>query len=369
MKLIITGGHLTPALSLIDYAGKMGDEIIFIGRRHRDVHHQVESREKAEIESRRCTFISLDTIKIERHRPWMILITFPRLCIAFAKALKIIREHKPDVVVSFGGYVAVPVALAAFFHRVPIITHEQTQAMGLANQIIAHLAYRIAVSWEDTAGYVPAAKKVLTGNPLRAEIRIDNPRPDFVSSEKPIIYITGGNQGSAVINRVIFDLIPALVHDFYCIHQTGNQPDFDTGNQVRQTLPPLDQAHYTLRTWYSAAEVGWILSHAHIVIGRSGANTVAEIMAKAVPSIFIPLPVAAYDEQTKNAQLVVDAQAGLLVRQEHLTAESLTSAIKQSQKDYAKLKAHSLTLAKLTHLAPEIKLYSLIKDAHEPDHH
>lgn len=369
MKLLITGGHLTPALSFLDFVKKQGDEVVFVGRQHSSKDHQIESHEKAEVENRQAHFEYVDTVKINRHEIVKSLLTLPKIITSILTARKVLIEHQPDIVVSFGGYVAVPVVIAAKTLSIPIFTHEQTMVIGLANKVIALLADKVGTSWPQTHGVDASPKYTLTGNPIRYELKQKSTlKPDWVTSQKPILYITGGSQGSKRINAEITAMVSKLVPDYYCIHQCGSEADFVNASQVRLSLPEEQRQNYTVRTWFSAVEVAWILSHAMLVIGRAGANTVSELIEAEVPSILIPLPNAGQNEQYLNAFYLSERHAALLLPQPKLNQSSLFEAIKSVTQRSDTIKKALKAIKNELPKQPEEAIYKTIQDIYAAKH-
>lgn len=365
MKLLVTGGHLTPALSLIDYARSMSDEIIFVGRKFANTKKSQESREKAEIENRGGIFYSIATVKIQRHQKIKSFMTILGILPAIVTSIRILKSHQPDVVVSFGGYVAVPVVIAAKLLHIPIFTHEQTHVVGLANRLIFKFADVIGLSWANTKGTIPKDKAVNVGNPIRYELKINAPKPTWVKSDLPIVYITGGSQGSKIINQVVSKLIPELTQKFLCIHQCGSPDDLEKLNQLKLTLAGKSKSNYVVRTWFSAHEVSWILSHAKIVIGRSGANTITEIIYKDVPAILIPLPHSGGNEQYHNAQALSDQNASILLPQSQLDSSRLKNDIYKLIENHQKYASNLAGLIKLLKSNPEENIHRILVSLHE----
>ena len=255
--------------------------------------------------------------------------------LGFFQALGILSRERPQAVLSFGSYVAVPVVLAAWILGVPVITHEQTLKSGLSNKVIARFAKKVAVSWQDSLSHFPKSKAVLVGNPIRPEVlNIDRKRVS-----RPTIYITGGNQGAHVLNEMVLEILKELLEKYQVIHQTGGSAvnkDYETLNAFAAQLPTRLRSRYQLAKWFDTEVVIDIFSRASILVGRSGANTVFETMALGIPAVFVPLPIAAGDEQTKNAQLMEEFGAALILPQERLTPKRLLAAINLIVDNYKK---------------------------------
>ncbi|MFC1653938.1 glycosyltransferase [Patescibacteria group bacterium] len=368
MKLLITGGHLTPALALLDYVTKQRDKTLFVGRKFSSEYHGIESREKSEVENRGATFKSISTIKFHRHKKIQSILTLPKIIFSISRSYKIISDFNPDVIVSFGGYVAIPIVIAAKIKNIPIFTHEQTITSGLANKIIGVLSDKIGVSWPETKKHFSQDKVVLTGNPIRQELRKKSKKPVWVSSDKKIIYITGGNQGSQSINKIVAKSLDDLTKKYYVIHQcggTGKSHYFHDLNKIKLTLPKSKRTNYTIRNWFSSEEVSWILSNSKLIVSRSGANTVTEIIYKGIPAIFIPLPFSGGNEQFLNAKVLSDHKAAVIIDQKKLSKNCLLEKISKIEESYEKFSTNSKTLKKILVNESEKKIYTQIKKLHE----
>ncbi len=350
MKILVSGGHLTPALALIDYVQKNHpeDTVVFVGRLYsQDTTKQV-SQEKNEIDQRHLPFIQFQSPRLTAHQPFVSLALLPfKLIHAIFQALSILNRQKPNVFLSFGGYLAVPLAMAAWLKGIPIVTHEQTRAAGFANQLIARLAKKVAITYQESAQFFPDHKVVLTGNPLRQEVLVEvSTLPTWVKKQptKPILLITCGNQGSHRINEIIGEILPQLVEDWVVVHMVGNPTkqfdDLELLTQKKALLPTDLQDDYYLRRWVSGSDLSWLYTHAQTAVARSGANTVQELAVRHIPTLFIPLPFSHRHEQLLNAQALAHRQAALILTQDEMTNETLFNSIRQLQSMQGILRTH-----------------------------
>jgi UDP-N-acetylglucosamine--N-acetylmuramyl-(pentapeptide) pyrophosphoryl-undecaprenol N-acetylglucosamine transferase len=335
MKVAISGGHLTPALAVMEAFRRLYPDvqIIFIGREYAQEKEQLRSKERDEVERRGIPFFAISAAKVHRTYFWRNIGEFIKFWPSVNKVRKIFQQEKPDVFLSFGGYLAVPIAIVSKLSHIPVITHEQTRSAGLANSLIARISDVVAVSYERTRESFPKHKVVVTGNPLRPAFRrFDHKKPEWlrVSLSLPLIYVTGGSQGSHVLNQNLSRIIGELVKKAVVVHQCGasNASSYIHEMElVRASLSHADQKHYIVREWIAEEDVAWLFQHASVVIARSGANTVLEVAASKTPAIFIPLPFAHDNEQLKNAQWLANAGSASILLQKDLTAQSLLSAI------------------------------------------
>lgn len=337
MKILLSGGHLTPALAFIDYVNEhhSKDTILFAGRAYSRETDEQPSREKKETEIRKVNFIQFEAVKSGDN----ILATLsktPLFLSSVIKASQIISKHKPDVFLSFGGYLAMPLAVAAWLHQVPVVTHEQTRSVGISNQFISRFAKKIAISFEESKRFFPASKTVVTGNLLRKKItkRIKN-KPSWLHSEStlPLLYVTGGSQGSEVINTTISQMLPRLLKDWQVIHQCGaatSQRNYLAEiEQRKQKLNKAQKNRYWVREWITEEELSWIYTHATVVVSRAGANTTQELAFHCVPSVLIPLPFSHFQEQQLNAEALAKTGGAIIISQKQLTSDNLLQAIEQ----------------------------------------
>lgn len=335
-KIIVTGGHLTPALATIEKLRQNTDvEIVFIGRDHATEGDKAPSTEAMVVPGMGIKFYAIKPGRIQRVFTRFTLRSLAKIPLGFFQSLGILSRERPQVILSFGSYVAVPVVFAGWVLGIPIITHEQTLKSGLANKFIAFFAKKIAVSWEESLAHFPKNKAVLVGNPIRSDLLVI----DKKRLSRPLIFITGGNQGAHIINEMVLEILKDLLERYQVIHQTGGSlvnKDFETLTAFASQLPPRLKARYKIAKWFDTQETVEIFSKVSLVVGRSGANTVFETMVLGVPAVFIPLPIAASNEQTKNAELMEKNDAAIILPQERLTPKRLLAAINLIADNYKK---------------------------------
>jgi UDP-N-acetylglucosamine--N-acetylmuramyl-(pentapeptide) pyrophosphoryl-undecaprenol N-acetylglucosamine transferase len=370
MKILVSGGHLTPALALIDFVRQhTSDHVIFVGRLYSQTQQKQKAREQEEVEKRGVKFIPFQSGKFDDHSLLVRVFQFLLIGKGFFQALAIFSQEKPDVFVSFGGYLALPLAMSAYIKHVPIITHEQTRTAGVANRWIAKIATKVAVTFPETLHFFPKEKTVLTGNPIRQSIFEKNAaQPQWLEKKNslPLLYITGGSQGSQMINTVVCDALPHVVQNWQVIHQCGNstlelhyKEDLE---KARALLPKNLQDNYVVREWLSEAEQSWIYHYADGVISRAGANTVQELAFFAVPTIFIPLPYTHGDEQEKNASALVKEGGALLISQEKLTTGALLQALDTLKKNAKTFTKQAQAYRQQLIMDGDKKLYTLVQE-------
>jgi UDP-N-acetylglucosamine--N-acetylmuramyl-(pentapeptide) pyrophosphoryl-undecaprenol N-acetylglucosamine transferase len=346
-KILISGGHLTPALALIDYIrdNKIESSIVFLGRLYSQEIDKQESQEKKEIEKRNIPFIPYSAPRAKSTLLGKPLFFFQFIG-AYCKALFLLIRHRPTIYVTFGGYLAVPIALAAWSLGIKIITHEQTVTAGQANLFIAKLARKVALSHTESAKHFPKSKVVITGNPIRPDLISAKPkRPSWakdLSTNKPTLLITGGNQGSYIINTTISQVLPKIITTWNVIHACGNPTSKINYKsellKMKGTLHAAHRKNYVVREWLSTPELAWVYNIIDGAISRSGANTVQELAFAQVPTIFIPLPFSKGNEQLLNAKAITESGAGVLLEQKKLNATSLLKEIQYLKKHQKSLR-------------------------------
>lgn len=327
LRLIVTGGgtggHTYPALtavrtlrSRLAAAGGALD-VLWIG-----TAAGLEARVAG---SEGIPFRTVATGKIRRSSNPLKLISpanvkdMGRVPLGVAQARTAVAGFDPDVVLGTGGYVAVPVGLAARMCHRPLVVHEQTVRLGLGNRALARMATRVAVSSGSTLPFLPDAARpnaVVTGNPVRPEVLTGQAGKAVQAlglwgfdREAPTVYVTGGAQGSQQINQLVSDILPWLLGHANVIHQCG--PAHEAGLRARvAALPEHIRARY-LVTGFVGPELPDVLALADVVVSRSGAGTLAELTALGKAAVFIPLATSAGNEQEHNARHLADAGAAV----------------------------------------------------------
>ena len=338
MKFVITGGgtggHLTPALAVVDAIQRTDAsvEILFIG--------SATGLEAEIVPNRGIAYKSIATGKLRRSSRGllgMLTIANFRDMLAVPKGLidayRILKAYKPDAILSTGGYVAVPASIAAWLLRIPLVIHEQTTTIGLANRICCALAHTVALSFEIARADLPTrarAGAVVTGNPIRNETlagsRTGADRRFGITPDMPVILITGGAQGARVINTAILDAISTLTKTHFVIHQCGKQ-GIDTLSAARATMPDETRERWFLSAFLDADAMADAWAAAAVVIARAGAGTVNEGLILGKPMIFVPLEPSSRDEQLRNAERSAELGAAVIVRQAECTADALLAAL------------------------------------------
>jgi len=320
MKLLITGGHLAPALALIEEIEKTKKDIdiIFVGRKYPMDRERTLSLEYKEINIKNLTFVSLEAGRLTRAITVSSLIGILKIPTGFIKAFFIVNKYRPNYIMSFGGYLALPIVFWGYVFKIPVFTHEQTIKPGLANKLISFFSKKIFVSFEEVKNNFPEHKTYVSGNPVKQSIFKIVEKPFEIKKDRSVIYITGGSLGSHSINLHIKKIIVSLLNRYIVIHQVGDTKehhDYEDLLTMRDQLPGKLKSRYFLVKHFFKNQIGYIYNKADLVIGRAGANTFFELLALNKPALFIPLPWSSGREQQHHAEIFVKAGCGEIFHQ------------------------------------------------------
>lgn len=329
-NIVITGGHLTPALAVCEELVRQDWQIIFFGRKQATESDATSSVESRIIPRMGLKFVPLTTGRLQRRLTKHTISSLLKIPIGFCQSFWYLLKFRPSVILSFGGYVSVPVVLMGWLLNIPVVTHEQTTTQGLATKINIFFAQKICVSWEESLKHFPASKAVLTGNPVRKDI-FEMDESWFKSlkfkSRKPLIFVTGGNQGSKVINEVIRKSLKKILLKANVFHQVGHlekNNDYGLLLEAKRRLPLSLANNYQVFRYLTGKQMGTILAKADLVVSRSGANIISELLLLGKPSLLIPFPWLYGNEQVKNALMVKEAGSAEVLFQKDLSSTSLS---------------------------------------------
>ncbi len=278
-------------------------------------------------------YAAVATGKLRRYFSWRTPLDLARIPLGVLQAAWHVARFRPAVIFSTGGYVCVPPVIAGRLLGVPAITHEQTARSGLANRIAARFARVVAISYAESAAEFPPGRTVLTGNPLRAELLSGNALRGAQAwgfdAALPVVYITGGALGAHAINLAVAAALPHLSAVAQIVHQVGEGPDGSGADLRSAQVQAADPS--VLARYRPVAAVGLELADlyalAQLIVGRAGAGTVNELAALGKPAVLIPLPGAAADEQTANAQRLAAVGAAVVLPQADLTPTRLVGLV------------------------------------------
>ena len=291
-KIILTGGgtagHVTPNIALLPHLIEGGYEVAYIG--------SFNGIERELITEQKIAYFGISSGKLRRYFDLKNFSDPFRVLKGISEAKTILKTIRPDIVFSKGGFVAVPVVLAASRLKIPVIIHESDLTPGLANKIAIPKATRVCCNFPETLEYLPKDKAVLTGSPIRAEL-MKGDRDKGLSicgfeGGKPVIMVVGGSSGARSVNEAIREALPELLEDFHVIHLCGSDM-VDRNLEGTVGYKQFEYVKTDLRHLFAAAD---------IVVSRAGANAICEILALRKPNILVPLPsTASRGDQILNA--------------------------------------------------------------------
>ncbi len=278
-KIVLTGGgtagHVTPNIALFPALKESGYEIHYIG--------SYNGIEKRLIEDYDIPYYGISTGKFRRYFDLKNFTDPVRVIKGYAEARKYMKQIKPDVVFSKGGFVSVPVVRAAHSLGIPCVIHESDMTPGLANKLCIPVAEKVCCNFPETLQMLPQDKAVLTGSPIRAELRQGNRIAALdlcgFTANKPVIMVIGGSLGAASINKVVREALPKLLEDFQIVHICGKEKI----DNLLLNVPGYRQFEYV------KAELKDLFALTDVVISRAGANAICELLALKKPNVLIPL--------------------------------------------------------------------------------
>ncbi len=339
MRIVITGGgtggHVLPALAVAKELEKIFSkkiEILYLGT------YQDKKFIPASVK-----FKKIFAGKFRRY--WLSdfsafianIIDLFKIFIGIIQSLYYLAKFKPQVIFGKGGFVTIPVAIAGWFFKIPVLLHESDSSLGMANKILLPFSKKIAVSFPlQCYPKLPINKVIFTGSPIRfssKELKINKKKAKEAfgfSFNLPLILITGGSQGSHPINLLIKRILNQLLEESQLLHICGEK-DYDDLLKLKQNLPAQFKPRYKIHKFLK--EMNWAYAAADLVISRAGANTLFELAAFGKPAIIIPLPPSVTSHQIKNAKIFRKEGAIILLRQELLTSQTLLKEIKKLLKD------------------------------------
>ena len=317
-KIVMTGGgtagHVTPNIALFDSLQKDGYEIHYIG--------SYEGIEKGLIEDKKIPYYGISSGKFRRYRSWKNLTDPFRVLHGFFQARRLLGRIRPNVVFSKGGFVSVPVVMAAKTRHIPVIIHESDLTPGLANKLAMPSATKVFCNFPETLPYLPKEKAVLTGSPIRQELLHGNKQAakDFCgfTGDLPILMVMGGSIGSVYINNAIRGCIDTLLTKYQIIHLCG-KGNIDESLKDKKGYAQFEYISENLPDLFAAAD---------LVVARAGANSICELLALHKPNILIPLSRnASRGDQILNANSFAKQGFSVVLEEEEVTSEKLMATI------------------------------------------
>ncbi len=323
-KILLTGGgtagHVTPNIALLPYLLASGYDVYYVG--------SYNGMERGLIEAENIPYFGISSGKLRRYFDPKNFTDPFKVAKGVVQSIHLIHKLKPDVIFSKGGFVSVPVVLAARICRVPSIIHESDITPGLANKIAFRGATKICCSFPETMEELPKEKAVLTGSPIRSALLSgDAARAKALcgfDESRPVLFVIGGSSGSVAINNAVRSALPELLKHFQVAHMCGK------GN-LDPTLAPTKGYH---EFEYIGAQLGDVFAMSDVVVSRAGANSICELLALRKPNLLIPLSAAASrGDQILNAASFERQGYSMVLIEENLTPESLVDAVEKLYAD------------------------------------
>lgn len=317
-KIVLTGGgtagHVTPNLALLPSLQEAGFLITYMG--------SYDGIEKRLVEDFGIPYVGISTGKFRRYLDVKNLTDPFRVIKGYTEARKFLKEYRPDVVFSKGGFVSVPVVRAAASLKIPCIIHESDMTPGLANKLCFPVAQKICCNFPETYKMLPEAKAVLTGTPIRAELAQGNKLAGLemcgFTANKPVIMVIGGSLGAMNVNKAVRDALPRLLEKYQVVHLCGK----DKVDNLLLTTPGYKQFEYL------KSELKDIFAMADIVISRAGANAICELLALRKPNILIPLPASSSrGDQLLNAESFETQGFSMVLHEDDMTTALLVEKV------------------------------------------
>lgn len=317
-KIIMTGGgsagHVTPNLALIPKLEQMGYDVEYIGTR--------DGIERSIIEGENIKYNIITSGKLRRYFDIKNFSDPLKVVKGIFEAKNIIKREKPNIVFSKGGFVSVPVVIAAYLNKVPVIAHESDITPGLANKLATPFCTKICVTFPESLKAIKGDKGIITGTPIREELfkgsKIKGCKICGFLDEKPILMIIGGSLGSKVINDAIRNNIKTILKKYNVIHICGK----DNLDNELNNLKGYKQFEYVKE------ELTHLMAAADIFVSRAGANVIFELLALNKPNVLIPLSAkASRGDQILNARSFEASGYSVVIQEEELHDEILLEKI------------------------------------------
>ena len=350
-RIVLTGGgtagHVTPNIALLPRLRSEDYEIFYIG--------STEGIEKKLIQAQGIPYYGISSGKLRRYFDVKNFTDPFRVLKGFAQASKLMKQLKPDVVFSKGGFVSVPVVMAARRRHIPVICHESDLTPGLANKLSMPSATKVCCNFPETIPYLPKGKAVLTGCPIRQELRQGSKASALAmtgfNEKKPVLMVMGGSLGAVAVNQAVRDALPELLKQFQIVHLCGK------GKLDESLVGTPGYIQYE----YIQDELANLFALCDVVVSRAGANAICELLALRKPALLIPLSAkASRGDQILNARSFQRQGFSMVLEEEEITDKSLLNAIRElyhNRQSYIDAMSGSNTIdsiEKITNLIQEL---------------
>jgi UDP-N-acetylglucosamine--N-acetylmuramyl-(pentapeptide) pyrophosphoryl-undecaprenol N-acetylglucosamine transferase len=328
MRVLVSGGgtagHIYPALSVAALLAEGSDTVSFVG-----APGSLEERLATEAG---VPFIPVRAQGWDRARPITLITGVARTIGSLATCLRLLKRERIDVVAGFGGYVSLPLGLAAVIARVPLVIHEQNAVPGLTNRVLARWAAMTCLTYPDSAaGLKGHVRTTVTGNPVRGSVLRSDPlagRAAFgVSPSELLLLVFGGSRGARHLNGATVDLYSKLsdIRDLRVVQIAGPLEAASVRDALAAVAGGQPPAWWDVREYVDA--MGDLIAAADVVVCRSGATTLAELSVLGKPMVLVPYPYATDDHQTGNARPFVEGGGALVVADADLDTPAFADAV------------------------------------------
>lgn len=343
-----TAGHVTPNIAMIPVLREAGYKISYIG--------SYDGIEKKLIEELNIPYYAISSGKLRRYFDVKNFTDPFRVLKGFHEAKKLMKQLKPDIVFSKGGFVTVPVVIAAKKCKVPAIIHESDMTPGLANKLCIPSAVKVCCNFPETVKNLPQEKAVLTGTPIRKELLSGDKEAGRrfcgFTSDKPILMVIGGSLGAASVNNHIRSILPELLKEFQVVHLCGKD----------KTDESLTGTEGYVQYEYIKNELADLFALSDIVISRAGANAICEISALHKPNLLIPLSAnASRGDQILNARSFERQGFSMVLEEEEITDQKLLDSIRSlysNRHSYEETMASGKQMDSIHHILSLIQEYT-----------
>lgn len=319
MKTIVltgggTAGHVTPHFALLEDFKNNNINIEYIGSK--------DGIEKALVEAKGIPYHAISSGKLRRYFDVKNLTDPFRIIVGVFQSVAHLLRIKPALVFSKGGFVTVPVVMAAWLLRIPVVIHESDMTPGLANKLSKPFARKILVTFEETLKHVTGTKGVYTGSPVRRELGLGDADRGYAftgfTADKPVLMMMGGSIGAQKINEVLRKSLPELLKHYQIIHLCGK----DNMDHSLDSVSGYRQYEFV------SDELKDLFAITDMMLSRAGSNAINEFLFLKIPSLLIPLSLAASrGDQIQNARAFAEKHFSLVLEEEYMTPETLTASI------------------------------------------
>jgi UDP-N-acetylglucosamine--N-acetylmuramyl-(pentapeptide) pyrophosphoryl-undecaprenol N-acetylglucosamine transferase len=370
MKAVFVGGHHNSALVVAKLMKKRGHQIFWFGHKTTMKQSKDISAEYKEIKKNNIPFYEIKAGKFYKN---LNLLQGLKIIYAFFQSLLLLFKIKPDLLVSWGGYLSFPVCLSGFLLGIPAYTHEQTTKAGLANQAISSFVKKIFLTWPSSFEFFPKKKCLFIGLPLKKElfkktqaVKVNNnkDKKSFFNNKKKTVFVVGGKQGSHFLNKLVKANLKKILAGYNLIHQSGDNrktKDYDKLTKLAGKLPEDLRKNYILKPYFFEKEMVKVLKLADFAVSRAGAHICYELMALGKPAILVPISWVYKNEQYENALNLKEKGLGLILNEKTITSKKLLEKINFMAGNLEKFKKQADKAKSLIKKDADIKMVEVLE--------